>query len=87
MAKSKNTPLKDEPLTQYDDLCSKVDDLVQVINQQNEYLKGIAQHGGYDSEFNYINNEFNVRQTMEDAMDEYLQKKNLQIVKPDEDNL
>lgn len=87
MAKSKNTPLKDEPLTQYDDLCSKVDDLVQVINQQNEYLKSIAQHGGYDSEFNYINNEFNVRQTMEDAMDEYLQKKNLQIVKPGEDNL
>ena len=57
MAKSKNTPLKDEPLTQYDDVCSKVDDLVQVINKQNEYLKSIAQRGGYDSEFNYINNE------------------------------
>jgi hypothetical protein len=87
MAKSKNTPLKDEPLTQYDDLCSKVDDLVKVINQQNVYLKNIAQHGGYDSEFNYINNEFKVRKTMEDAMDEYLQKKNLQIEKPGEDNL
>ena len=87
MAKSKNTPLKDEPLAQYDDVCNKVDDLVKVINQQNEYLKRIAQHGGYDSEFNYINNEFNVRQTMENAMDEYLQKKNLQIEKPDEDNL
>ena len=87
MAKSKNTPLKDEPLTQYDDLCNKVDDLVKVINQQNEYLKSIAQHGGYDSEFNYINNEFNVRKTMENAMDEYLQKKNLQIEKPGEDNL
>ena len=87
MAKNKNTPLKDEPLAQYDDLCNKVDDLVKVINQQNEYLKSVAQHGGYDSEFNYINNEFNVRQTMENAMDEYLQKKNLQIEKPGEDNL
>ncbi len=87
MAKSKITPLKDEPLAQYDDVCNKVDDLVKVINQQNEYLKSIAQHGGYDSEFNYINNEFNVRQTMENAMDEYLQKKNLQIEKTGEDNL
>ena len=87
MAKSKNTPLKDEPLTQYDDVCSKIDDLVKVINKQNEYLKSIAQHGGYDSEFNYINNEFNVRKTMENALDEYLQKKNLQIEKPGEDNL
>ena len=87
MAKSKNTPLKDEPLTQYDDLCSKIDDLVQVVNKQNEYLKSVAQHGGYDNEFNYINNEFNVRKTMENAMDEYLQKKNLQIEKTGEDNL
>ena len=87
MAKSKNTPLKDEPLAQYDDVCNKVDDLVKVINQQNEYLKRIAQHGGFDSGFNYINNEFNVRQTMENAMDEYLQKKNLRIEKTGEDNL
>ena len=70
-----------------DDVCCKVDDLVKVVNQQNEYLKRIAQHGGYDSEFNYINNEFNVHQTMEDAMDEYLQKKNLQIEKTGEENL
>ena len=87
MAKSKNTPLKDEPLAQYDDVCNKVDDLVKVINQQNKYLKSVAQHGGYDSEFNFICNEFNVRQTMENALDEYLQKKNLQIEKPGEDNL
>ena len=87
MAKSKNIPLKDEPLDQYDDLCNKMDDLVQVINKQNEYLRSIAQHGGYDSEFNFINNEFNVRKTMENALDEYLQKKNLQIEKPGENNL
>lgn len=64
-----------------------MDDLVQVINKQNEYLRSIAQHGGYDSEFNFINNEFNVRKTMENALDEYLQKKNLQIEKPGENNL
>ena len=54
-------------------------DLVQVVNKQNEYLKSVAQHGGYASEFNYINNEFNVRKTMENAMDEYLRKKNCGI--------
>ena len=86
MAK-RTTPLKDEPLDQVEEICTKFTTLEQAINKQSEYMKKVAEHGGYDSEFNYINNEFNVRQTMENAMDEYLQKKNLQIEKPDEDNL
>ena len=87
MTKNRATPLKDEPLAQFDDVCSKIDNLEKVINKQNEYMKSIAGHGGYNSEFNFICNEFNVRQTIKNALDEYLQKKNLQIEKTDKDNL
>ena len=87
MTKNRTTPLKDEPLAQFDDVCSKIDNLEKVVNKQNEYMKSIAGNGGYDSELNFICNEFNVRQTIENALDEYLQKKNLQIEKSDKDNL
>ena len=87
MTKNRTTPLKDEPLAQFDDVCSKIDNLEKVVNKQNEYMKSIAGNGGYNSEFNFICNEFNVRQTIENALDEYLQKKNLQIEKADKDNL
>ena len=50
-------------------------------------MKSIVGNGGYDSEFNYNCNEFNVRQTIKKALDEYLQKENLQIEKADKDNL
>lgn len=81
MSKNKNTPLKDEPLAQFDDVCNKIDSLEKVINIQNGYMKNVAEHGGYDSEFNFICNEFNVRQTMENALDDYLRNKGLQIGK------
>lgn len=87
MTKNRTTPLKDEPLAQFDDVCSKIDNLEKVVNKQNEYMKNIAGNGGYNSEFNFIRNEVNVRQTIENALDEYLQKKNLQIEKADKDNL
>lgn len=87
MTKNRTTPLKDEPLVQFDDVCSKIDNLEKVVNKQNEYMKNIAGNGGYNSEFNFIRNEVNVRQTIENALDEYLQKKNLQIEKADKDNL
>ena len=87
MTKNRTTPLKDEPLAQFDDVCSKIDNLEKVVNKQNEYMKSIVGNGGYDSEFNYNCNEFNVRQTIKKALDEYLQKENLQIEKADKDNL
>ena len=87
MAKSKATPLKDEQLCSVDDIYKKVDKVETVVTKQNEYLQHIAKNGGFDSEFNFICNEFNVRQTIENALDEYLQKKNLQIEKTDKDNL
>ena len=87
MTKNRTIPLKEEPLAQFDDVCSKIDNLEKVVNKQNEYMKSIAGNGGYNSEFNFICNEFNVRQTIENALDEYLQKKNLQIEKADKDNL
>ena len=87
MTKNRTTPLKDEPLAQFDDVCSKIDNLEKVVNKQNEYMKSIVGNGGYDSDFNYNCNEFNVRQTIKKALDEYLQKENLQIAKADKDNL
>lgn len=87
MTKNRTTPLKDEPLAQFDDVCSKIDNLEKVVNKQNEYMKSIVGNGGYDSDFNYNCNEFNVRQTIKKALDEYLQKENLQIEKADKDNL
>lgn len=87
MAKSKATPLKDEQLCSVDDIYKKVDKVETVVTTQNKYLQHIAKNGGFDSEFNFICNEFNVRQTIENALDEYLQKKNLQIEKTDKDNL
>ena len=83
MTKNRTTPLKDEPLAQFDEVCSKIDNLEKVVNKQNEYMKSIAGNGGYNSEFNFICNEFNVRQTIKKALDEYLQKENLQIEKAD----
>ena len=46
MAKNKITPLKDEPTTSFDELISKIDNLARIINQQNGYLRVIAQKDG-----------------------------------------
>ncbi len=46
MAKNKLTPLKDEPTTSFDELISKIDNLAGLINQQNGYLRVIAQKDG-----------------------------------------
>jgi len=48
MAKNKLTPLKDEPTTSFDELISKIDNLAGLINQQNGYLRVIAQKNGFD---------------------------------------
>lgn len=85
MAK-KSTPLKDEPLAQFDDVCTKVDALVDVINRQNDFLQQIAKDGGYNTEYKFLCNEFNVRQTLENALDEYLEKNRKKIVSVDEED-
>ena len=46
MAKSKPTPLKDEPMNSFDEVCSKIETLIETINRQNNYLKIIAQNDG-----------------------------------------
>ena len=80
MAK-RTTPLKDEPIDQVEEICTKFTTLEQAINTQSEYLKKVAEHGGYDSEFNFICNEFNVRKTMEEALGEYLRNNKLKFEK------
>ena len=80
MAK-RTTPLKDEPLDQVEEICTKFTTLEQAINTLSEYMKKVAEHGGYDSEFNFICNEFNVRKTMEEALGEYLRNNKLKFEK------
>ncbi|MBP1539556.1 MAG: hypothetical protein ILA29_04290 [Prevotella sp.] len=79
MAKNKPTPLKDEPLAQMDDVCNKIDNLTEVVNRQNGFLQEIAKEGGYNSEYKFLCNEFNVRQTLKNALGEYLFENNKRI--------
>lgn len=78
--------MKDEPLAQFDDVCTKVDALVDVINRQNGFLQQIAKDGGYNTEYKFLCNEFNVRQTLENALDEYLEKNRKKMVSVDEED-
>ena len=39
MAKNRPTPLKDEPMNSSDEVCSKIETLIETVNRQNNYLK------------------------------------------------
>jgi hypothetical protein len=80
MAKNKLTPLKDEPTTSFDELISKIDNLAWLINQQNGYLRVIAQKDGFDSEYNFLRHQFNATSAIHEALVKYLKENKAKIV-------
>lgn len=80
MAKNRLTPLKDEPTTSFDELISKIDNLAGLINQQNGYLRVIAQKDGFDSEYNFLRHQFNATSAIHEALVKYLQEHKAKIV-------
>ena len=80
MAKNKLTPLKDEPTTSFDELISKIDNLARVINQQNGYLRVIAQKDGFDSEYNFLRHQFNATSAIHEALVKSLKENKAEIV-------
>ena len=86
MAKNKLTPLKDEPTTSFDELISKIDNLARVINQQNGYLRVIAQKDGFDSEYNFLRHQFNATSAIHEALVKYLKETKAKIVVDGEEN-
>ena len=86
MAKNRLTPLKDEPTTSFDELISKIDNLARVINQQNGYLRVIAQKDGFDSEYNFLRHQFNATSAIHEALVKYLKENKAEIVVDGEEN-
>ena len=86
MAKNKLTPLKDEPTTSFDELISKIDNLAGLINQQNGYLRVIAQKDGFDSEYNFLRHQFNATSAIREALVKYLKENKAEIVVDGEEN-
>ncbi len=86
MAKNKLTPLKDEPTTSFDELISKIDNLAGLINQQNGYLRVIAQKDGFDSEYNFLRHQFNATSAIHEALVKYLKENKAEIVVDGEEN-
>ena len=80
MAKNRLTPLKDEPTTSFDELISKIDNLAGLINQQNGYLRVIAQKDGFDSEYNFLRHQFNATSAIYEAMLKYLKEHKAKII-------
>lgn len=80
MAKNKLTPLKDEPISSLDEMCSKIDTLIETINRQNGYLRVIAQKDGFDSEYNFLVHQFNATSAIHEALVKYLQEHKAKIV-------
>ncbi len=86
MAKNRLTPLKDEPTTSFDELISKIDNLAGLINQQNGYLRVIAQKDGFDSEYNFLRHQFNATSAIHEALVKYLKENKAKIVVDGEEN-
>ena len=86
MPKNKLTPLKDEPTTSFDELISKIDNLAGLINQQNGYLRVIAQKDGFDSEYNFLRHQFNATSAIHEALVKYLKENKAEIVVDGEEN-
>lgn len=80
MAKSKPTPLKDEPMNSFDEVCSKIETLIETINRQNNYLKIIAQNDGFDSEFSFFKHQFDATSAIYEAMVKYLREHKAKII-------
>jgi hypothetical protein len=80
MAKSKPTPLKDEPMNSSDEICSKIETLIETINRQNNYLKIIAQNDGFDSEFSFFKHQFDATSAIYEAMVKYLKEHKAKII-------
>ena len=86
MAKSKTTPLRDEPVTSFDDVCAKLDELINVINRQNNYLKEIAKKNALDSEYNSVINECMITNTISEGIVKYLRERNAKISMDGDEN-
>lgn len=80
MAKSKLTPLKDEPMSSSDEICSKIETLIETVNRQNNYLKIIAQNDGFDSEFSFFKHQFDATSAIYEAMVKYLKEHKAKII-------
>lgn len=80
MAKNRPTPLKDEPISSLDEMCSKIDTLIETINRQNGYLRIIAQKDGFDSEYNFLVHQFNATSAIKEALVKYLKEQKAKIV-------
>ena len=80
MAKSKPTPLKDEPMNSSDEICSKIETLIETVNRQNNYLKIIAQNDGFDSEFSFFKHQFDATSAIYEAMVKYLKEHKAKII-------
>ena len=80
MAKNRPTPLKDEPMNSSDEVCSKIETLIETVNRQNNYLKIIARNDGFDSEFSFFKHQFDATSAIYEAMVKYLREHKAKLV-------
>ena len=75
MTKKRLTPLKDEPMTSFDEICSKLDELVAVINQQNSCLQQIAKQNSHSDTIN----EISISKAVSDAVEKCFKEHNAKV--------